>query len=308
MPALDNLKAFDLDAATISLWVFKGPRGSSNVPPIYTGYWVETTGGVNAALRDTVNHERTRIEEPMEYGLLTENNEASALLIAKDETNAGLLVDIAAAETETKRAQNAERMRNANFYLIKMVHNNTVLYAIRRTTGGWKTKRALSARSIFFADNRLDIDDRPHFDLEKTIDFFIVGDDLLILHKGNFESTLRYKAAHANDFVALQAEVEFASLFVDLAPLVQHVGLNKIQLRRMSAVHQKAHYRNGEFMNSLRQHHAEYGFTFQFDADGKIVATAETSSQIITALLDHRLASRFSGQIYDVPDAKLITI
>jgi hypothetical protein len=308
MPALDDLKAFDLDAATISLWVFKGPQGPSNVPPKYTGYWVETTDGVNAALRDTVNHERTRIEEPIEYGLLTENNEASVLLIAKDETNAGLLVEVSASETETKRVQNPERMRNATFYLIKMIHNDTILYAVRRTTTGWQTKRALSARSIFFADNKLDIDNRPHFDLEKTIDFFIFGEELLILHKRNFESTLRYKAAHANDFAELQAEAEFASVFVDLTPLVQHVGVNKIQLRRMSAVRQKAHYRNKEFMGRLRQHHAKYGLTFQFDVDGRIVATTETSSQIITALLDHRLASEFSRQIYDVPDAKPVTI
>jgi hypothetical protein len=219
-----------------------------------------------------------------------------------------LLVDAAAGETEPKRAQSAERLRNAAFYLIKMVHNHTVVYAIRRTTGGWKTKRVLSARSIFFADHRLDLDERPHFDLEKTIDFFIIGEYLLILNKGNFESTLRYKAAHANDFVALQAEAEFAAVFVDMAPLVQHVGVNKIQLRRMSAVRQKAHYRNAEFMNRLRVHHTEYGFTFQFDAAGRIVATTETISQIVTALLDHRLSSGFSGRVYDVPDAKPVTI
>src|SRR5215469_18819687 len=111
MPALEDLKSFNLEAATISIWVFKGPKGPSNAPPTYTGYWVETTDGVKGALRDTVDRERTRIEEPIEYGLLTQNNEASALLIARDETNAGLLVDIVAGETERKRAQNAERMR-----------------------------------------------------------------------------------------------------------------------------------------------------------------------------------------------------
>ena len=308
MPALEDLKDFNVEAATISLWVFKGPRGASTAAPIYTGYWVETTDAVKEALKDTVDHERSRIQEAIEYGLLTENNEASALLIRKDETYAGSLVDAVAGETEPKRAQNAERLRNATFYLIKMVHDQAVVYAIRRTTGEWKTKRALSARSIFFADHQLDLDERPHFDLEKTIDFFIVGEDLLILNKKNFESTLRYKAAHANDFAALQAEAEFAAVFVDMTPLVQHVGVNKVQLRRMSAVRQKAHYRSAEFMNRLRQSHARYGFTFQFDTAGRIVATTETGSQIITALLDHRLTSVFSGQVYDVPDAKLVAI
>jgi Domain of unknown function (DUF4868) len=304
VPTLDDLKTFNVDAAVVSLWVFKGPRGPNDAPPIYTGYWVETTDEVDAALKETVEDERARIEEPIEYGLLAQNNEASALLIAKEETNAGILVDAVAAETENRRVQSAQRLQNAMFYLIKMVHNDTILYAIRRTTSGWKTKRARSSRSIFFLENRLDLDHRPHFDLEKAIDFFIVGENLLILNKGHFESILRYKETHQSDFLALQAEVEFAGIFTNLDPLVQHVGVNKIQLRRMSAVRQKGHYRDTEFMDRLRQHHAEYGLTFQFDGDGKIIATPETSSQIITALLDHRLASGFSRKIYDVQDAK----
>ena len=301
MPILDNLKAFDVNAASISLWVFKGPYGSSDAPPIYTGYWVQTSDSVDAALRETVNAERNRLGETIEYGLLAQNNEESALLIAKDETNADLLVEIVAAETAAKRAQSVKRLQNASFYLIKLTHNDVILYAVRRTKSAWKTKHAITACSIFFAENGLDLDNRPHFDLENTIDFFVFGEELLILHKVHFESTLRYKEAHVDDFLTLQGEPDFAYGFTDLAPLVQHVGVNKIRLRRMSAIRQKGHYRDAAFMERLRQHHAEYGFTLHFDADGKIVLTAETSSQIITALLDHRLASGFSQHVYDVP-------
>jgi hypothetical protein len=303
---LEDLKAFNVDAATVSLWVFKGPRGPSGSPPTFTGHWVETTEDVDTALRDIVKNNRAPLEEVIEYGLLTQNNEGSALLIAKEETNADILIDEVAAETPNKRAVSAAHLQNSKFYLIKMVHNDTLLYAVRRTKGGWNTKRAMTARSIFFMENRLDLDNRPHFELETTIDFFVVGEDLLILDKKNFESTLRYKETHQNDFLALQAERDFAGVFADLAPLVQHVGTNKIQLRRMSAVRHKGHYRNAEFMNRLRRRHAEYGLSFEFDAEGKIIATPEAGAQIITALLDHRLFSEFSRQIYDVPDAKLV--
>ena len=308
MATLDDLKAFDVGAATVSLWVFKGPRGPGDAAPSYAGYWVETTEGVDAALRETVVAERNRIEETLEYGLLVQNNEASALLIAKAETNAGLLIDMVAAETGVKRVHNAERLQNTTFYLIKMIQNNAILYAIRRTTSAWKTNHAITVRSIVFAENKLDLDNRPRFDLEKTIDFFVIGEEILILHKGHFESTLRYKEAHENEFLELQAEADFADVFADIDPLVQHVGVNKIRLRRMSAVRQKGHYRDAEFMDRLRQHHAEYGFTLQFDEDGKIVVTDETSSQIITALLDHRLASGFSKRIYDVPSTVPVPI
>jgi hypothetical protein len=129
---LDDLKGFDIDAATVSLWVFKGPRGASDVPPDYTGYWVETADELDTALKETVTAERNRIEETLEYGLLAQNNEASALRIDKDETNAGLLTDIVATETDPKRVRGADRLVNAAFYLIKLIHNNDILYAVRR--------------------------------------------------------------------------------------------------------------------------------------------------------------------------------
>ena len=190
--------------------------------------------------------------------------------------------------------------------MAKLVHGDSVLHAVRKADSGWKTKRALSTRSVFFHDQTLGIDDRPHFEISKSIDFFIIGDDILCLHKSYMESILRYKETHKEDFQALQQDPDFASVFADVSPLVAFVGENKIQLRRVSAIRQKGHFRDDVFMARLRERHAQYGFTLQFDAEGRIVASPETCSQIITALLDHRLASGFSENIYDVPSATRI--
>lgn len=308
MPPLDELKAFDVNDAVVSLWVFKGPRGAASAAPGYTAHWVETNGDVDAVLRDTVRAERDRIEEADQYDLLAQTNEASALLIGKDETHADILIDLVAAETENKRAASVKQLQNSTFYLIKVLQGEDILYAVRRTSSIWRTKHLLSARSLILADNTLTLDNKPRFDIESTVDFFILDQEIFILHKGHFESTLRYKAAHAEDFLALQEEQEFADLFVDLAPLVQHVGANKIQLRRMCSVRQKAHYRDVEFMKRVREHHAEYGLALQFDGNGKIIVTPETGAQVITALLDHRLASGFSKRVYDVPSATPVNV
>ena len=300
MAVLDDLKAFDVDAATASLWVFRGPYGGSAVAPTYTAYSVETTEEVDGALKQIVKAERDRITESLEYDLLAQPNEASALTIGTEETYAGLLTNAASTETR-RRAETVQKLRNSSFYLVKLISAEGIVYAVRRTSQSWKTKRAISARTLVLRETTLDLDDSPRFDIEKTIDFFILADELLILNKGHFESTLRYKQAHAEDFTALQQEEGFAGLFVNAAPLIQHVGSNKIQLRRMCAVRQKGHYLNADFMDRVRADHVKYGFALQFDANGKIIVTPETASQIITALLDHRLVSGFSDNIYDVP-------
>jgi hypothetical protein len=296
---LDDLKAFDVDAATASLWVFKGPYGGTAEAPAYTAYSVETTEEVDGVLKEIVKAERDRITEWLEYDLLAQPNEVSALTIGTDETYADLLTDAASTETR-RRAETVKKLRNSSFYLIKLISAAGIIYAVRRTSPSWKTRRAISARTFVLRETTLALDESPRFDIEKTIDFFILADELLILNKGHFETTLRYKQAHAADFADLQQEAGFSGLFVDTAPLIQHVGSNKIQLRRMCAVRQKAHYLNPDFMDRVRADHAKYGFALQFDAQGKIIVTPETASQIITALLDHRLVSGFSDNIYDV--------
>lgn len=308
MPVLNDLREFNAEEAQVSLWVFKGPTGAAGEQPRYSARWVETTDDVDAILKETVVAERARIEEAIDYGLLVQNNEASAMQISKDETHADLLVEAVAAEVAQRRASAERHLMNTRFYLIKLVHEQQVLHAVRRTSCAWKTKRTRSMRSFVYDEHRLAVDDRPHFEIEKSIDYFVFGDELLILNKGSFESTLRYKAAHIEDFSALQLEQDFSSAFTDLAPLVAHVGDNKIQLRRVSAIRQKGHYRDADFMDRLRRLGPGLGFTIQFGDDGKIVATAETCAEIITALLDHRLSSAFSIRTYDVPSATQVRV
>jgi hypothetical protein len=303
MPALQDLKGFNLDAAQVTLWVFKGPTGPSDAAPSYSGHWVETTNDVDAALKQVVDDERSRLEETLEYGLLAQNNEASALSISTVETHAGLIVDATAAETEQRRTRDSRHLFNSKMYVIKLVSGGTVVHAVRKTDRGWATRRRRSVRSFVYDDNELAVDDRPHFEIERSIDFFVVGGDILILNKGHFESALRYKQAHQDDFQQLQGEAEFAGIFVDLQPLIDHVGANKIQLRRAAAIRQKGHYRDANFMARLRQRHAEFGLNLQFDNAGRIQVTPQTCVDVITALLDHRLASAFSSLVYDVPSS-----
>jgi hypothetical protein len=307
LPALDILKAFDLDAATVSLWVFKKSAGSGGSSS-FKGRWVETTDDLDNALKAAVSDERNRIEEVQEYSLLAQNNEASVLSLTAAETHAGLALSQTAGETAQKKVKSFKDIQNTNFYAIKLVFKNTVIFAIRKADSSWRAKQARTAISVFFADNQLGLDLDPGFNISKSIDFFVVGDDILISNKSHFESILNYKQAHKDDFTALQSEPEFAAVFSSMEILVAHIGENKIHLRRASAIHQKGHYKNNNFMQNLRDRHAQFGLHLQFDEHGKIVPSMETCQDIMQALLDHRLTSAFSNNVYDVPDATNVAV
>jgi len=306
VPIPPEFANFNIADGSVTVWLFKKSGGSNGAAPTFTGKWIATNEALDEALKSAVSDERARIEEVNEYSLLAQNNEASALSIGTIETHAGLIVGAAADPLPQKKVRNAKQIQNTDFYVIKLVHNGSVLHAVRKTDASWKSRRRSGSIAVFFSDDVLELETAPEFSISKKVDFFIIDDQILIASKPNFESVLNYRQAHAEDFASLQAEPEFSALFTNMAPLVAFVGSNKIQLRRVCAIHQKGHYRDNGFMDRLRAQHANYNLTINFNGAGLINPTAATCSDIITALLDHRLSSAFSENIYDVPDATLV--
>ena len=305
MPTLDDLNALDVAGAEVTLWVAKKSTPAGK-PPRFTARYVDTKPELDAELKSAMINEIDRITEVQEYGLLTENNENSALSISTVETHAGLIVEGTAEETPQNKADSLRKVQNSAFYVIKMVSGETVVRGVRKTDPSWRVRRVVDAITVFFSDEQLGIDPTPTLYISHQIDFLIADDLILVLNKANFESIVNYKQAHKEDFEGLLQEPEFAGVFAETEALKSYVGENKIQLRRASAIRQRGHYKNPNFMHNLRARHKEFQLNIVFDAGGKIVATPETCRDIVQALLDHRLVSGFSDNVYDVPDVKRV--
>lgn len=194
MTTLQDLKALDLAGAQVTLWTIKGPTGPAANAPKFSGRWVETSDEVDDALKATLVSEVAKIEEVLEYSLLAQNNEASALQIPADETHADQLLQEIAAELPGKKATETKHLQNSAFYAAKFVIGEQVVWALRKTEPSWKTKKATSVRNLFFSDQQLAIDDRPHFELGKTFDFIIFSDNILVRNKGRLNRSFATRA------------------------------------------------------------------------------------------------------------------
>ncbi|HWE45761.1 MAG TPA: Kiwa anti-phage protein KwaB-like domain-containing protein [Caulobacteraceae bacterium] len=298
--SLDALHNFPVANSTVSVWAFKKSQRERGGPPTYVGRWVQTTNALDAALRTAIDDARAAITETLTYGLLAQNNEASALSLPIEQTHARLVIDQAADPRPDKRVGKLKDIANAGFYVVKLVNGDRVIHGVRKTDDSWYTRKSHGAMSVTFSDNRLDLDTRERFTISKYFDFFIVDQEVLVLSKGRFESLLSYKQAHIDDFTALQQEAAFLAIFSELAPLLAYVGTNKMQLRRATAIRERQHYKDESFMANLRREAAGLKFNIQFDAEGKIVPTPGSCADIFRALLDHRLDSRLSRKLYDV--------
>ncbi len=305
MPLPQGLKEFDIANATVQVWLYKKPvqpEGGIRV----VGRWIDTDTDLDQALKQAVANKRDSILEVNSYSLLAATNDGIALQIDALETHAGAITAEAANPLPGRKVTKLKEVQNTKFYVVKLVNGDQVLHAVRKTDESWQSQKARNYLSVFFVDDQLGLNQNPGFNISRDIDFFIIGDDVVITNKPAFESVLNYKEAHAQDFQMLQAEAPFLSLFSTLDPLVSFVGTNKLHLRRSCAIRQKGHYRDADFMNRLRQRYAECGLNLTFDEEGRLVPTPENCADIIRALLDHRLSSLFSQKNYDVPDATVV--
>jgi hypothetical protein len=302
---LEALKTFDLDSADVTVWVVKKSGGLQGTPPIFTARWVETDARLDAALKLAITAARASIEEIRAYDLLAQNNEGSALSIGVDETHAPLALAACGDAIADRKVRGHKDLTNSTFYVVKLVtRGQRSLLAFRRADSSWRSRRARGIISAVFSDEILTLDERPRFSLSNSVDFFLIDQDILILDKGAFESILNYKQAHVEDFVALQQDPAFVAAFSKLEVLAAYVGSNKIQLRRASAIKVKGYYKDRDFLGRLRAEAQALHLNILFDHQtGKIEPTPATCRDIFQALLDHRLDSRLSKNIYDVDNA-----
>jgi hypothetical protein len=295
---LADLHAFDVPGADLTVWVFK--RSTRGGQPVFTGRWVATTEDLDDAIKAAVQERLENTTETMEYGILAQNNEGSALVIQEDETHFPIIAGQAQNPTLGRKATNLKHISNIDFYAIRLSSENGTLFAARKANDSWRTKKTKGVVRAVFSDDELDIDERPAFNIEPKFDFFVLDGTIFISNKGSFESALSYRAGHVTAFGDLTADPQFIALFSELGPIADYVGTNKIQLRRAIAIKEKGHYCDPDFIENLRNNAAAMNLNIAFDHAGRIVPTAETCRDIFQALLDHRLDSRLSQQLYDV--------
>lgn len=305
MPAPQSLVNFDVADATVEVWLFKKSTAADGTLR-FTGRWIETDDALDQALRDAISIKRQAIADMAPYTLLAATSDGLALHIDSLETHGTLIAANSADPVPQRKVRKLKDVQNTDFYVVKLVKDDVVLRAVRKTDASWRSKKAINVLSVLYADDQLGLNENPGFNISREVDFFMIDDDVVILNKSSFESILSYKQAHADSFLALQAEPVFSGLFTSMTELVNFVGANKLHLRRACAIRQIGHYRNADFIQRLRMHHLQCGLNIAFDAQGRIVPSEETCADIIRALLDHRLSSLFSENHYDVPDATVV--
>lgn len=299
MVDFDALKAFDFENADTYLWVFK----ESTTKAKFRSKFVQTEDELNKYLKGFVRAEVNRITEHSPYTYISQTNENSCLTIAFDSTDFKLLksqVDLPEVE---HRVKSVSDLVGAKGYVVKFIKDGVVVYAVKRSTSTWKTSYPKKFVNMVFKNGELKGVENNAFSIEKNFDFYVINDTAFIANKKGFESSMKHKEEYVQVFDTLQKNPGFSSLFSDVSSIVEYVGSNSIQLRRMAVIEEKGIYKQANFIKNLISVNNKRNWGLSFEND-KIVPCEKTVKVILQVLLDHRLISEITDHIYDVPDAK----
>ncbi len=296
----NSLKAFGFANSSVQLWVFK----KSATQAKYKAHHVPIDNGLKTKFIAFIQGEIGRISEFTPYSYLSQTNESSCLRAATTDTDFTLLKNqVDQPETEHV-VRDIRDIKGAEGYVVKFIDGATIVYAVKRSTTSWKTSYPKKFINMIFANGELSAVEDNAFSIEKNFDFYCLGDSLFIANKRGFESALAYRAEYNQAFINLQTTPAFSALFTDMAAIIQHVGTNSIQLRRMATIEQKALYSQPNFIAKLKAVNTQRNWGINFDPmTGRIIPCNQTTKVIMQVLLDHRLLSEVTDYTYDVPDA-----
>ena len=240
------------------------------------------------------------------YTLLSQPSEGGFLAVPREETLFPSLQGLIDQPLEECLVTNVKQLNNAAGYVLRLRHEESVIYCVKKANTDWATRKKKGMMNIFFTEAGLDIMDSPSFSISRSFDFFAVGENVLMASKPAFESLLSHRDTYEEAYAELKQEPGFSATIADFAVFDAFIGKNATHLRRMAVIKARGYYQNPDYMARLREINGLRGWGIQFDDQGRIVATPEKMRDILHVLLDHRLRSELSDNQYDVPSTTLV--
>lgn len=148
MAELADLHAFDVAGADLTVWVFKQHTRDHQL--VFNGRWVATSDNLDGAIKNAVAARLHDMTEVIEYDILAQNNEGSALILDENETHFPIIAELAENQTPARKASTLKHVENINFYAIRLTTEMGTLHAVRKaTTPGNLRKREVSSVPCF---------------------------------------------------------------------------------------------------------------------------------------------------------------
>lgn len=226
--------------------------------------------------------------------------------IEHDRTNFQYIIqNLESINPEDDKIEDMNDLISSKSYMI-ILNDDTEIKIIGYKTvpPTWKAKKKTGLYSALFKNNQfVDIIEDDIFSIYQTVDFIYFEEELFILSKKQFEQALKFKEGMLAKAKSLFEELDELDLFENADILKNAIGDRSSLLRKIATIKNLGHYKNKEFLSTLKSIVEEKGWNIQFKEE-KIIVTEDSINDILSVLQDKRLYSLISKEDFDVESKK----
>jgi len=297
---LKKIKTLNWNQASVSLYLVK--RELVHRKASYDVLQINVDTKLQKKLRGITSGRIQQSNAAVEYDFNTSDLDDNLLGIATSETDFQSIIDDIAADEEPDFADSIEQLIDSWLYIAHLaLPGEPPLYAARRVSEGWTTKKVSQLISMIFRDNMLvDIEQKEIFRIDGKVDFFSYDGTTFIADKKNFETALNFREGMERNRDEIAQEFHTLNLFDNASEVSALVGDNMRRLRRLSQVKKAGYYKDVNFLANLKRVNDEEGWGIKYSADGKLLVTEDDIETVLRVLNNDRLTSKINSENFDV--------
>jgi hypothetical protein len=303
-----QVKEIDWSNATVSLYVVN--RNLIQRVANYKVLQVNADESLRRKLRDISKKQVDLSNEVIGYDFNTADLDNDVLAIQTSETDFEQLIKIITSDDSDsesvdqvpKFVRRYEELIGSWIYVARLdVPDQPPLYAARRVSSSWTSKKVNGGLSMIFKDTMMiDLDQEEIFRVEPNIDFYVFNGFVFIANKNNFEIALNFREGMEENRDKIVEDFKEQAIFQNAEDIAHLVGDNVKRLRRLSKVKKSAYYHDPQFLANLQMVNDEESWGIKYSDDGKLIASEETIDTILLVLNNDRLTSKINAENFDV--------
>lgn len=304
MPDLQNtlsaVKRIDWSQSVVSFYIIK--RKLVRREAQYDLMQVNVDENLRQKIRNATSGKIDRSNQAIEYDFSTADHDDDLLGISTSETDLHGIIETLQGDEEPATASRYEELIDSWVYVARLdVKDEAPLYAVRRVSESWSTKKVHQLINMIFQGNMLvDLDQQEIFRIDGQVDFFAYNGVTFIANKKNFETALNFREGMEKNRDEIVAEFSSLQLFDDADSISSLIGNNLRRLRKLSQVKKAGYYRQERFLVNLKRVNDDEGWGISYSAEGRILVDEDDIDTVLRVLNNDRLTSKINEEDFDV--------
>ena len=191
---------------------------------------------------------------------------------------------------------------NSWIYIARLdAPNHLPLFAVRRISQVWTTKKVSQLINMAFSNNMLiDIEQDSVFKIDRHIDFFAHEEAIFIADKKNFETAMNFRVGMENTRDELAQELVDSHVLDASEAFLALIGNNMRRLRKLSQVKKSGYYKNADFMERLKAINRKEKWGLLYSSSGTLTVNESNIDVVLRVLNNDRLRSPINAENFDV--------